>query len=120
MDVGDADTAADGDAAAAAATAPSSSAARPLHLAAGGTLLLAVPYKPLAPGVVTIQSVSIQIGEEPSALFLGVPLVALDADSRARGGAVVRAPLAPPRPPRPRRRRARRSRDCRSSRRCLT
>ena len=70
-----------------AAAASVNTAARPLLVEAGGSLVIRLRYEPKAPGVTTLQAVGVQLGAEPSCLLLSVPVAQASDDAPAHGAA---------------------------------
>jgi hypothetical protein len=67
------------------ATTLAAAAGAPLHLEAGGVMVVRFTYSPKVAAVVSLLSLSVQLGLEPCAIILSIPVVA-PADEAAPDG----------------------------------
>ena len=80
------------------ATTPAAAAGAPLHLEAGGVMVVRFPYSPKVAAVVSLLSISVQLGLEPCALILSIPVVA-PADEAAPDGTPTAPQISVTEPP---------------------
>ena len=80
------------------ATTLAAAAGAPLHLEAGGVMVVRFTYSPKVAAVVSLLSLSVQLGLEPCAIILSIPVVA-PADEAAPDGTPTAPQISVTEPP---------------------